>query len=263
MDSFEARFGGIQRLIGRDGARRLRDAHVCVVGIGGVGSWAVEALARSGVGGLTLVDLDDVCISNTNRQIHAVTGGFGKPKVDAMVERARAINPDVKAHALQSFFLESTADDLLETPFTMVLDAMDAVSKKCLLIVKCRERGLAVVTVGASGGRCDPTQVEVADLARTSHDPLLQEVRKTLRTDFHFPRGERDFGVDAVFSRESPVFPTKDGSVSGTRKEGTRLRLDCRTGFGTASFVTGTFGFVAAGVVVRKIAEDRCAKPAA
>src|SRR5512138_941747 len=133
MDQFEARFSGIRRLLSRAGADRLSQAHVCVVGLGGVGSWAVEALARSGIGEMTLVDLDDVCISNVNRQLHAVEGELGKPKVEAMAHRVEAINPDCEVHALHSFFLASNADEILQAPFDAVLDAIDSVSVKCLL----------------------------------------------------------------------------------------------------------------------------------
>ncbi len=224
-----------------------------MVGLGGVGSWAVEALARSGVGELTLVDLDDVCISNVNRQLHAVIGEFGKPKVEAMARRVTAINPDCIVHPLQSFFLASNADEILQTHYDAVLDAIDSLSLKCLLIAKCRERQIPVVTVGAAGGRCDPTAIEVTDLAFSSHDRLLQEVRRCLRKNHGFPRGDCAFGVECVFSREEPVFPATDGSVCKDRSASSDLRLDCNSGFGTAAFVTGAFGFAAAARVVGRI----------
>jgi tRNA A37 threonylcarbamoyladenosine dehydratase len=253
MTHHEARFGGITRLFGKDAAERLRAAHVCVVGIGGVGSWSVEALARSGIGQLTLVDLDDVCISNTNRQIHALTGAFGKPKVEVMADRARAINPDCEVHERQEFFLKSNAEELLATKFDCVLDAIDGVSMKCLLIALCREKKIPVVTTGAAGGRRDPSTIEISDLAFCSHDRLLSQVRKFLRTRHGFPRGEKKFGVDAVFSREPIVYAQKNGSVSCESGDTTDLRIDCNTGLGTATFVTGAFGFVAASRVIAKI----------
>jgi tRNA A37 threonylcarbamoyladenosine dehydratase len=253
MSPFERRFGGVGRLFGTGGLERLRRAHVCVVGLGGVGSWAVEALARSGVGELTLVDLDDVCISNVNRQLHALAGELGKPKVEVMAQRVTAINPECTVHALHSFFLASTAAQILQSPYDAVLDAIDSLSLKCLLISACRERKTPVVTVGAAGGRRDPTAIEVADLAFSSHDRLLQEVRRCLRRRHSFPRGDCAFGVECVFSREEPVVPTREGLVCNTRSASPDLRLDCNSGLGTAAFVTGAFGFAAASRIVHQI----------
>lgn len=260
MDPFQRRFGGVGRLYGVEALDRLRRAHVCVVGLGGVGSWAVEALARSGVGELTLVDLDDVCISNVNRQLHALTGELGKPKVEVMARRIQAINPECLVHPLHSFFLKSNADAILETQFHAVLDAIDSPSLKSVLIARCTQRGIAVVTTGGAGGRQDPTAIEVTDLAFTSHDRLLQEVRRKLRRDHGFPRGDRPFGVTCVLSREQPVFPTADGSACTDRAQAADLRLDCSTGFGTTCFVTGAFGFVAAARIVQRIAQLRPAE---
>jgi tRNA threonylcarbamoyladenosine dehydratase len=250
---YEARFGGIGRLFGRPAQERLRQAHVCVVGMGGVGSWAVEALARSGLGEFTLVDLDEVCISNANRQLHALVGQYGKPKVEVMHERIRAINPDCIVHPLLAFFTTANADTILGARFDYLLDAIDSPSKKCLLLARCRALGIPVVTTGGAGGRRDPTAIRVADLAGSSHDRLLQEVRRGLRRDFSFPRGAVPFGISCVFSTEAPVFPAGDGSVCAERPGGADLRLDCDRGYGTASFVTGAFGFAAAAVAVRHL----------
>jgi tRNA threonylcarbamoyladenosine dehydratase len=254
MDHYNARFGGIRRLFGEEGQERLRRAHVCVIGLGGVGSWAVEALARSGVGELTLVDLDDVCVSNVNRQLHALDGELGKPKVEVLARRVHAINPACGVHPVQAFFLKSNAAEILRIPFDYVLDAIDSPARKCLLIAQCRERAIPVITVGGSAGRRDPTAVQVTDLAFSSHDRLLQEVRKKLRTRHGFPRGDLPFGVECVISREAVAYPAKDGSVCATPEADADLRLDCDSGFGTASFVTGTFGFVAAARIVQTIA---------
>jgi tRNA A37 threonylcarbamoyladenosine dehydratase len=255
MSDFDQRFSGIQRLYGKDGLDRLRRAHVCVVGIGGVGSWAVEALARTGIGEITLVDLDEVCVSNVNRQLHALDGAIGSPKVQAMAERIRLINPEIVVHAREEFFSESNAEEILSPKFDCVFDAIDNVPNKCLLIARCREKNLSVVTCGGAGGRRDPTKIQVADLAKTTHDSLLQAVRKQLRDKFGFPREERKlFGIDCVFSPETPVFPHSDGTVCAQREAGSDLRLNCESGYGTATFVTGTFGFVAAAKIVEKIA---------
>ncbi len=255
MQNYERRFGGIGRLYGKEGLDRIRRAHVCVIGLGGVGSWAAEALARSGIGILTLVDLDDVCISNVNRQLHALDGELGKPKVEVLARRVAAINPDCILHPMHAFFLKSNASEILQTPFDYVLDAIDSPARKCLLIASCREKNIPVITTGASGGRRDPTAVKILDLGQSSYDRLLQEVRKKLRTRYNFPRGGRRFGVECVISTEHAVFPRKDGSVCARSEPNPDLRLDCNSGFGTATFVTGTFGFVAASRIVRNIAE--------
>jgi len=255
MTNYEARFGGIHRLYGRAGQEQLRRAHVCVVGIGGVGSWAVEALARSGIGQLTLVDLDDVCISNVNRQLPAVTGEFGKPKVEVMAARVSLINPDCLVRTEQSLFTAKTAEQLLAPGYDAVLDAIDTREMKALLIALGRAKNIPVVTTGGAGGRRDPTALRVADLAQATHCGLLVNVRKRLRTEYNFPRDPKQpFGVDCVYSTEPQVYPTGDGSVCDTKPPGERLRLDCSTGYGTACFVTGAFGFAAAAQIVKRIA---------
>lgn len=252
--NYEARFGGVKRLFGAHGQECLGRAHVCVVGVGGVGSWAVEALARTGIGALTLVDFDEICISNVNRQLHAVTGEFGKPKVTVLSERVRLIQPDCEVRPLQTQFMESTAGAILAASYDAVLDAIDRPRLKAVLIAGCRERGLNIVSAGGAGGRRDPTHICVEDLACVTHDRLLQVTRTTLRADHGFPRGpKKKFGVRCVYSPEAQVFPAKDGSVCPTPETGVNLRLDCRSGYGTACFVTGAFGFVAAAEIVRGI----------
>jgi len=255
MDDYSQRFGGIGRLYGNAGLERLRNAHVAVVGLGGVGSWTVEALARSGIGALTLIDLDDVCITNVNRQLPALDGNIGRSKVDALAERVVLINPACRVERAAEFFTVSTADELLSPKFDFVVDAIDKLSNKCLLIVKSSERGYPVITVGGAGGKRDGTQVRVRDLAHTEQDELLRQVRRKLRRDYGFPRGERvNFEIPAVFSPERPVFPWEDGSCSGEAEPGSSLFLDCATGFGTATHVTGAFGFATAGAVVHRLA---------
>jgi tRNA A37 threonylcarbamoyladenosine dehydratase len=256
MHRYGVRFGGIRRLYSSDGLERLRAAHVCVIGIGGVGSWAVEALARSGVGTLTLVDMDDICVSNVNRQIHAVDSEIHKPKVETMAMRIQSINPACAVNPHRMFFTAANANRILETRFDYVLDAIDAVREKALCISLCHLLKLPVITSGGAGGRRDPTKVVVDDLSRATHDRLLQSVRKKLRAEHGFPRGEKKFGVECVFSPEPPVFPHRDGTVCEARELGhEQLKLDCRSGLGSAAFVTGTFGFVAAARIVAHIAE--------
>lgn len=248
------RFGGIARLAGAAGLKRLRAAHVCVVGIGGVGSWTVEALARSGIGTLTLVDLDEVCVTNINRQIHALDGTVGRAKVEVMAERVQLINPECRVTAVTEFFMEANAARLLAPEFSHVVDAIDSVANKCRLLALCRERKLPVISCGAAGGRLDATAVRVADLADVTHDRLLAEVRKRLRKEHGFPPPGEKLGVPCVFSPETPVTPEPPACVDDTMASSQPPRLNCEWGYGSATFVTGTFGFAAAGCVVRRLA---------
>jgi tRNA threonylcarbamoyladenosine dehydratase len=252
------RFGGVGRLVGREGLARIAAAHVCVVGLGGVGSWTVEGLARSGIGALTVIDLEDVCITNVNRQLPAVDGQIGRPKAAVLAERVASINPACRVAAITEFFTESSADHLLTGPYDFVVDAIDRMSVKCLLIAEAKRRGWPVLTVGGAGGRSDPTQVRAGDLGDASSDKLLRIVRKRLRRDYGFVHGgQKDrthFGVRCVWSEEKQLFPWSDGTCAGEPEPGSELKLDCASGFGTAVFVTGTFGLAAAGEVVRAIA---------
>lgn len=254
------RFGGIARLYGEAGLRALGQAHVCVVGVGGVGSWTVEALARSGVGGVTLVDLDEVCVTNVNRQLPALDGGFGKFKVEELAKRVAAINPDCRVRARAEFFNDKTSGAILADGFDYVVDAIDNVSNKARLIADCRERGIPVITSGAAGGRRDGTRAAVADLSKSTNDPLLSKVRVQLRRDHGFPREGKRMGVPCVFSPEPPVYPKTDGTVCASRREAgessSSLKLNCERGFGATTFVTGAFGFAAAGEVVRHLAGE-------
>lgn len=253
------RFGGIARLYGQQALERFLKARVAVIGIGGVGSWAVESLARSGVGYLTLVDLDEICVTNVNRQLHAMDGQIGRQKTDAMADRAHAIHPGCHVEIIPTFFTERNAAEILDRGFDAVLDAIDSVKHKALLVAECKRRGIPVVTCGGAGGRRDPTRIRVTDLAYSGKDALLHQLRRTLRNDHGFPKTPINskpdpLGIDAVFSDEPPLFPQCDGSVSCERPEGTNLRLSCESGYGTATHVTATFGLIAAGRVLEALA---------
>ena len=252
------RFGGIARLYGEAGLRALGQARVCVVGVGGVGSWVVEALARSGVGALTLVDLDEVCVTNVNRQLPALDGGFGKFKVEELAKRVKLIAPDCAVEARPRFFNSKTCEAILSGGFEFVVDAIDNVRNKVLLIAECCRRGIPVITSGAAGGRLDGTRVQVADLAKSVQDSLLSGVRASLRKEHGFPRAGKTMGVPCVFSPEPPVYPKPDGTVCASRAEAGvpegSMKLNCEWGFGAVAFVTGAFGLAAAGEVVRRLA---------
>jgi tRNA threonylcarbamoyladenosine dehydratase len=251
---YDIRFSGIQRLYGAEGLAALRYADVCVVGVGGVGSWTAEALARSGIGALTLIDLDEVCLSNVNRQLPALTAEVGQAKVEVLKRRIAGINPECRVEAIAEFFAPSSADRLLGVPFTYVIDAIDTVSNKCLLLARCRAQNLPVITLAGAGGRRDPTAIKVDDLAFAAHDRLLRAVRKKLRAEYAFPATNGvPFGIPSVFSTERPVFPQPDGTVCERLPPGEDPRINCNSGYGSATFVTGAFGFAAAAVVVKEI----------
>lgn len=243
-----ARFSGIARLYGQAGLLRLACAHVAVIGIGGVGSWTAEALARSGVGRLTLYDLDDVCTSNINRQLHALDATVGQPKVQVMAERLLQINPQLDVRPVPRFITLNNLAEELARGFDLVVDATDTVPVKAGLIAWCRRNKLPLVVVGGAGGQTDPRLITTADLARTTQDPLLARVRNLLRRDYGFSRNpKRRFEVECVYSTEQLVYPQPDGSVACQKPAvGEALKLDCGSGFGSASFVTGSFGLLAA-----------------
>ena len=252
------RFAGVERLYGAGSLDTLAQAHVCVIGIGGVGSWAAEALARSGVGHLTLIDADEICVSNTNRQLHALDGEYGKSKVGVIEKRLHAINPAIRIDAIERFLTTSTLDELLDRGYDVVLDACDAFRVKLEAIAWCRRRKLPMVTVGSAGGRTDPTQIRVRDLSRTEHDAMFSLIRKKLRQDFNFPKNpDRYFGVSAVYSLQNVQYPQPDGTVCGTRPpvaHGTEaLNLACGGGLGAATHVTGAFAFAAVGKVMERL----------
>lgn len=257
MSDYETRFSALGRLYGVAGLTRLKQAHIAVVGLGGVGSWTVEALARSGIGALTLIDMDEVCLSNVNRQLHALDGTVGRSKAAVLAERVGQIAPECNVIIKEEFFTESTAGALLAPGYDWMVDTIDGTRHKCLLIAEARKRKQPLLSCGGGGGRVDPSRVQLADLARTINDPLLLQVRKRLRQKYNFPRLKRmKFGIDCIFTDEFPVYPQIDGSVSCEREAGEDYRLNCDAGFGSATFVTGTMGFRLAAEVVRRIALD-------
>ena len=245
----ERRFGGIERLYGTGALSRALAAHVVVVGIGGVGSWAAEALARSGIGHLTLIDLDHVAESNINRQIQALESTLGAAKVAAMRERILAINPACVVGAVEEFIDERNLAALIP-PCDAVIDAIDHVRAKAALIAHCRRAGIRVVTTGGAGGRTDPTRVEVIDLSRTTQDALASKVRAQLRKDYGFSRDpKKKFGVECVYSPEQSRRPVGADSCA---VDELAAGLNC-AGYGSSVAVTASFGFAAAARVLAGI----------
>ena len=232
----DRRFGGLLRLYGNAGFSRIRAAHAVIVGIGGVGSWAAESLARSGVGHITLIDMDVVAESNLNRQVHATFANLGRNKVDAMRERILSFAPDCVVNVIDDFVSTDNVTTILPTDATFVIDAIDKVNSKAGLVAHCRKLGLPIYVCGGSGGKTDTTQLVSSDLAFTEHDALLAKLRLTLRRQYGFPRGDKKFKVTVVYCRQRQAEAPEDGGAG----------LNC-AGYGSAMHMTASMGLMAAG----------------
>lgn len=257
-------FSGIGRLVGQPGIQALQAAHVVVVGVGGVGSWTVEALVRSGIGQLTLVDPDDICVTNINRQLQATTESVGKVKVDELAKRIRLINPDCQVRAIQEPFDATWSENFFsEIKADYIVDAIDSVSAKVHLIAESKKRQVPIIAVGGAAGVFNPNLLMVDDLNFSYNDGLLRRVRRRLRDDHGFTSEKVAYGIPCVFSAEKARL-TDGTSEKETSKdlsdemfENLRSNRNCENGFGTATFITGSMGFFAAAIVVRNLTIDR------
>jgi len=239
------RFDGIKRIYTDNSFDLITKSHIAIFGIGGVGSWACESLARSGVGELTLVDLDDICISNTNRQIHALDNNYGKMKVTVMKERILQINPDCKVNCVEDYFSEKTKDEILNKDFDYVIDAIDSVKSKCILISECHKKNIKIITTGGAGGKFDPSFIKVTDLNRSYNDKLLNTVRNNLKRFYGFNRFRNNkYKIPCIFSPEFKTEPEQSCNAKS---------LNCQNGYGSLTHITGTFGFMAAGYVLNDL----------
>ncbi len=259
-DDYNQRFGGIQRLYGTAAVDVLREMHVFVAGVGGVGSWVVEALARSGIGELTFIDGDTVDVTNTNRQLHTLSSTFDSAKVGVMAERVEQINPDCQINAIHQYLNMENMQGYLESGYDYVVDALDSIKFKSNMIAWCKRNKVPIVATGGAGGLTDPSMIHVADLSKTYNDPLAAKVRSRLRSEFGFSRNpKRSFGVECVFSSQQQVYPKDDGTVSHEKPGIHGVSLDCRFGYGSASYVTASFGFMAASRAINKTLKKRLA----
>ncbi len=256
--SYQQRFSGLARIYGQTGLDKLQMANVCVIGIGGVGSWVVEALARSGVNKMSIIDLDDVSITNVNRQIHALTSTLDCSKVEVMQARVSDINPDCKVTTIEDFVTPDNVQDYINNEFDVVIDAADSVKAKSAIIAHCKRQKIKVICIGGAGGQHDPLQITKADLAKTIQDPLLAKVRSELRRFYHFSQNpKRNFGVECIYSTEQLKYPTADGDVTQSKQHSQGAsKMDCSTGFGAFVGVTATFGLIAASRAIAFITKD-------
>jgi tRNA A37 threonylcarbamoyladenosine dehydratase len=251
------RFGGVSRLYGVNGLAKLQTMHICVIGIGGVGSWAAEAVARNAVGTITLIDLDNIAESNVNRQLHAVDGAFGKAKVTAMAERIKTINPAVVVHEIEDFVTVENVNEMLGKDFDGIIDCIDDAKAKAAIAAFCEQKNIPIVMIGAAGGRLDATLIKQADLIQVSHDKLLAKVRSLLRRDYGYSTGHSAKGKSAklglmcVYSDEMVIKPsqiceTSDSAITG---------LNC-AGYGSSVCVTASFGFAAVGLLLQQLMKE-------
>jgi|APCry1669190770_1035315.scaffolds.fasta_scaffold16786_2 tRNA A37 threonylcarbamoyladenosine dehydratase len=238
-ENLERRLGGVARLYGEQAYEIFKQAHVVVVGLGGVGSWAAEALVRSAIGEITLIDFDHISLSNTNRQLQALDGEFGKSKIEVMAQRLQRINPELKIHLIDDFLKPENMDQYLP-PDAAILDAADDVSTKQALAVWCRSHDAILTMSGGAGGKVDPGKIEVADLANATHDAMLAKIRAHLRSQHGFEKDpKRKMRIRVVYSSESKV-----GQSDG--------RLSC-SGYGSTVMVTATFGLFAAAETLKQM----------
>ena len=241
------RFGGIARLYGMKALERLATAHFVVIGIGGVGSWAAEALARTGIGCITLIDMDEVCVTNTNRQLHTLTQTIGQPKSGVIADRLKGINPEIEVRVIDDFIEPENVAQLLTQEHDVVIDCIDSAHVKAAIIGHCKRNKKTMITVGSSGGKLDPRQITSLDLAKTTNDPLLARTRNNLRRHYNFSRNtKRNFSIEAIYSTEQLKFPTPDGGICEHKSAlGAEVKLDCGGGLGAVTMVTASFGFIA------------------
>ncbi|NVK37009.1 MAG: tRNA cyclic N6-threonylcarbamoyladenosine(37) synthase TcdA [Gammaproteobacteria bacterium] len=254
--SYQDRFAGIARLYGVAALERFRSSKVAVIGIGGVGSWAAEALARTGFGEIHLIDMDDICVSNSNRQLHTLSSTVGQLKVEATADRLKGINPELIVNPIMDFLTPSNMTQYLGE-MDYVLDAIDSVKVKAALAAWCKRNKVPLIMTGAAGGQTDPTQITVGDLNKTHNDPLAKKVRSILRREYNYSRNaKRNYSIPCVYSTEQLKYPQPDGSVCQQKSfEDGAVKLDCSGGFGAATMVTATFGFVAAAAVADRLAK--------
>lgn len=253
--SYQQRFGGLIRLYGTQTCYKLLHSHILIIGIGGVGSWLAEALVRSGVGTISLMDLDDICVTNTNRQCHTTRLTVGLPKTTIMAQRLKDINPEVTAHCIDDFIDKSNIAEHIHPKFSLVIDAIDNAIDKTEVIAYCKKNQQLIITIGSSGGKKDPSKIAYEDLAKTTGDPMFLKIRNNLRRKHGFSRDTKQlFGIEAIYSAEPMIYPDNKGETSSSKdfiQPGEKL--DCGSGYGASTMMTASFGLLAASRAIETI----------
>jgi len=254
---FQRRFGGIARLYGQAGLDKFSQSHVCVIGIGGVGSWAAEALARSAIGKITLIDMDHVAESNINRQLQALTDNLGKSKLEVLGQRFDQINPDCDIQLTDDFISQENLSQRIDSSMHYVIDCIDDFRTKAALIAYCRDNKIPLLTTGGAGGKRDPSKIRSGDLSKSEQDPLLAKTRSLLRQRYHFPRNpKKRFGIDCIWSEEQLLYPLDNGELSLCKPaKHTSGTLSCG-GLGSSMPVTSSFGQFAVARVLEKLVTE-------
>ncbi|NNH78132.1 tRNA threonylcarbamoyladenosine dehydratase [Acinetobacter sp. ANC 5380] len=242
-DEYERRFAGVEKIYGDEAFRQYEHSHVMVIGIGGVGSWAVEALARTGIGELTIIDMDVVAASNINRQLPAMSSTLGREKIEVMAERCHSINPRIKINLVDDYLTPENVKELLENKPDVVLDCIDDVKAKLALMLHCRFNKIPLIVSGGAGGKLDPLKIRVADLSKTEQDPMLAKLRSQLRAKGICKKPKEKFGITCVYSIDNP-FSSADVCPSAGLRCG---------GYGSAVVVTSSFAMVAVSEVLKKL----------
>jgi tRNA A37 threonylcarbamoyladenosine dehydratase len=246
--SYQHRFGGLIRLYGTQACLKLLHSHVLIIGIGGVGSWVAEALVRSGIGTITLMDLDDICVTNSNRQVHTTCHTVGLAKTTVMAKRLKAINPEVEVHCIDDFIDKGNITEHIQPHFSFIFDAIDNAIDKTEIIAHCKKNNFPMITIGSSGGKKDPSKIAYDDLAKTTCDPMFLKIRNNLRRKHGFSRDPQQlFNIEAIYSTEPMVYPDNKGETSSS-KEFIQAgeKLDCGSGYGASTMITASFGLLAA-----------------
>ena len=246
-DEYERRFAGVAKIYGEDSFNHYEQSHVMVIGIGGVGSWAVEALARTGLGELTLVDMDVIAASNINRQLPAMTTTLGHEKIEVMAERCRAINPRIKINLIDDYLTPDNIQDVLANTPDLILDCIDDVKAKFALMLHCRFNKIPLIVSGGAGGKLDPLKIRVADLSKTEQDPMLAKLRTQLRSKGICKKAKEKFGITCVYSIDNPFSSAEVCPSAGLR---------CG-GYGSAVVVTSSFAMVAVSEVLKKLDQKK------
>lgn len=249
VDDYERRFTGANKIYGEDRFKTFEDSHVMVIGIGGVGSWAVEALARSGLGKLTLIDMDVIVASNVNRQLPALSNTFGHEKIEVMAQRCRDINPRIEVKLIDEFLTPDNVKELLADRPDVVLDCIDDVKAKLALILHCRFNKIPLIVSGGAGGKLDPLKIRVADLSKTEQDPMLAKIRTQLRAKGIAKKPKEKFGITCVYSLDNPF-----SNVAACETVDASAGLRCG-GYGSAVVVTSSFAMIAVAEVLKKISQ--------
>ncbi|ALD01829.1 NAD(P)-binding enzyme [Acinetobacter sp. TTH0-4] len=249
-DEYERRFAGVEKIYGDEAFRQYEHSHVMVIGIGGVGSWAVEALARTGIAELTLVDMDVIAASNINRQLPALSSTLGREKIEVMAERCLSINPRIRINMVDDYLTADNVKELLSNPPDVVLDCIDDVKAKLALMLHCRFNKIPLIVSGGAGGKLDPLKIRVADLSKTEQDPMLAKLRSQLRSKGICKKPKDKFGITCVYSVDNP-FSSADVCASAGLRCG---------GYGSAVVVTSSFAMIAVSEVLKKLASKKSQK---